>query len=44
VSEKEEQTEGTEPTKAFLSVPFSLHTSLTPHFDPKQDQGVELAL
>jgi hypothetical protein len=32
------------PTEAFISVPFSLHTNLTPHFDPKQDQGVELAL
>jgi hypothetical protein len=32
------------PTEAFLSLPFFLHTNLTPHFDPKQDQGVELAL
>jgi hypothetical protein len=33
------------PTEAFLSLPFSpLHTSLTPHFDPKEGQGVELAL
>ncbi len=32
------------PTEAFLSLPFSPHTSPTPHFDPKQGQGVELAL
>jgi hypothetical protein len=39
VREKEEA-----PTEAFFAVPFSPHTNLTPHFDPKQDQGVELAL
>jgi hypothetical protein len=32
------------PTEAFLSCPFSLHTNLTPHFDPKQGQGVKLSL
>ncbi len=32
------------PTEAFLSLPFSPHTSLTPHFGPKQGRGVELSL
>jgi hypothetical protein len=31
------------PTEAFLSLPFSPQSNLTPHFDPKQGQGVELA-
>jgi hypothetical protein len=32
------------PTEAFLSLPFSPQSNLTPHFDPKEGQGVELAL
>jgi hypothetical protein len=32
------------PIEAFLSLAFSLYTSLTPYFDPKQGQGVEIAL
>jgi hypothetical protein len=31
-------------TESFLSLPFSLHTSQTPYFDPKQGQGMEIAL
>ncbi len=32
------------PTEAFLALPFSPQSNLTPHFDPKEGQGVELAL
>ncbi len=42
--EKSERKTRRAPTEAFLSVPFSLHANLTPHFDPKQGQGVEIAL
>jgi hypothetical protein len=32
------------PTEAFLSLPFSPQSNPTPHFDPKEGQGVEWAL
>jgi hypothetical protein len=42
--EKSEKKTRRAPTEAFPSLPFSLQTSLTPYFDPKQGQGVEIAL
>jgi hypothetical protein len=41
---KEEGKKRRAPTEVFLSLPFSPHTNITPHFDPKQGQGVEWAL
>jgi hypothetical protein len=45
--EKSERKTRRAPTESFLSIPFppaSLHKNLTPYFDPKQGQGVEIAL
>jgi hypothetical protein len=33
IGEKSERKTRRAPTEAFLSLPFSLHTSLTPYFD-----------
>jgi hypothetical protein len=45
IGEKGERKKRRAPTEAFFfSLPFSRHTNLTPYFDLKQGQGVEIAL
>jgi hypothetical protein len=41
---KEGKRGGPNRSISLTSILSTLHTNLTPHFDPKQDQGVELAL